>query len=103
MFSHTSSSVINVETIPERIMSTPSAPTEEDFPNLPTIGPVVRTESRAEQEQETTKPVLWGSIVAQGQIRQVAVKEISMHMEQMLPQIMAKITEAITQMNLASN
>ena len=66
MFSHPMTSALNVDRTPEREMETPSAPPEEDFINLPTTGPVVRTEPRAEQEQETARPVLWSSLVAQG-------------------------------------
>ena len=95
MFSHSISNGLNVEIIPERDMVTPTAPTEEDFVNPPTTGPVVRTEPRA---QPLTPQV--ERLSQEEAIRQVAVNQISMHMEQMLPQIMAKIIEAVTQMNL---
>ena len=100
------SSAINVEKIPERIMVTPLAPTEEDFSNPPTTGPVVRTESRAEQEQE--RPVLWSSIVAQGhktvpnlseeaqkEIKKITTQVIESQIKQMLPQILTKVAEAL--------
>jgi hypothetical protein len=95
MFSHSISNGLNVEIIPERDMVTPTAPTEEDFVNPPTTGPVVRTEPRA---QPLTPQV--ERLSQEEAIRQVAVNQISMHMEHMLPQIMAKMIEAVTQMNL---
>ena len=86
MFSH----VKHVEKRSEREMVLPSAPTEADFVNLPTIGPVVRTEERAQ-------PQLEGVSVQQLEvINQVAVKQITIYMEQMLPQILAQITDSLT-------
>ena len=98
MFSHAIPSEIYVEITPEREMDTPTAPTEEDFFNLPTTGPVVRTEPRAQPLNPQVK-----GLSGEEAIRQVVVTQISMHMEKMLPEIMAKITEAITQMNLNHN
>jgi hypothetical protein len=108
MFSHTVSSAINVEIIQERIMATPSAPMEEDFINLPTTGPVVRTEPRAEQEQETARPVLWSSLVAQGpktvpnlseealnKIKKMTTQVIESQIKEMLPQILTKVAAAL--------
>jgi hypothetical protein len=45
MFSHPVTIALNVEKTPEREMETPSAPNEEDFIDLPTTGPVVRTDT----------------------------------------------------------
>ena len=93
MFSH----VKHVEKISEREMVLPSAPTEADFVNLPTIGPVVRTEERAQPQVE-------GLSVQQLEvINQVAVKQITMYMEQMLPQILTQITDSLTKKTTASH
>ena len=89
MFSH----VNPVEKISEREMVTPTAPTEADFVDLPPIGPVGRTEERAQPQTPQVEAL-------QDIIRQVTIKEISMHLEQMLPQIIAKISQTITQKNL---
>ena len=109
MFSHIVPSAQSVEKIPERKMATPSAPTEEDFLNLPTTGPVVRTEPRAQQEQETTslynpRSVLWSSILtqqpitvprmseeAQNKIKKMATHVIESQIKELLPQILTKV------------
>jgi hypothetical protein len=109
MFSHIVPSAQSVKKIPERQMATPSAPTEEDFLNLPTTGPVVRTEPRAQQEQETTRlptprSVLWSSIVtqepitvprmseeAQNKIKKMATHVIESQIKELLPQILTKV------------
>ena len=93
MFSHNNSHAPNVESVPEREMVTPSAPREADFVNLPTIGPVVRIEERA-QPQTPQEEVL--SPQQQEEMRQVTVRLVTMHMEQMIPQIIAQISEAMT-------
>ena len=90
MFSHNTSSAPSVEKIPERVMVTPSAPLEANFGNLSTIGPVVGTEERAQPHMEGLSPQ------QQEMIKQVAVKQITMYMEQMLPQILAQITDSLT-------
>ena len=74
-------------------MVTPSAPREADFVDLPTIGPVVRIEERA-QPQTPQEEVL--SPQQQEEMRQATVRLVTMHMEQMIPQIIAQISEAIT-------
>ena len=94
MFSHRSDNTPSVVRISEREMVTPSAPTESDFVDLPTTGPVVRTEERA----HPVTPQVEG---LQDIIRQVTVQQISMHLEQMLPQLIAQISQSITQMNLS--
>ena len=96
MFSH----VIHVEKISERKMVTPSAPTEADFVDLPTIGPVVRTEERA---QPLTPRVEGLSVQQLEMIKQVTVKQITMYMEQMLPQILNQITDSLTNKTPALN
>ena len=93
MFSHKSSHAQNVEKVSKQEMLTPSAPTETDFVNLPITGPVVRTEERA-QPQTLLEEQL--SPQQQETIRQETVRIITMHMEQMLPQILSQITQAMT-------
>ena len=95
IFSHAIPNGLNADTTPEREMATPSAPTVEDFIDLPTTGPVVRTEPRAQPQTSQVE-----GLSKEEKICQVAVNQISLHMEQMLPQIMTKIIEAITQMNI---
>jgi hypothetical protein len=98
MFSHPVTSALNIEKTPEREMETPSAPQEEDFINLPTTGPVVRTEPRA---QPQTPQVEGLSSQQWEEIRQVTMRQITMHMEQMLPQILTQITDAITKKTIS--
>ena len=74
-------------------MVTPSAPTEADFVDLPTIGPVVRTEERA---QPLTPQGERLSVQQLEMIRRETVKQITMYMEQMLPQMLAQITDSLT-------
>ena len=93
MFSHNNPHALNVESVPEREMVTPSAPREADFVDLPTIGPVVRIEERA-QPQTPQEEVL--SPQQQEEMRQATVRLVTMHMEQMIPQIIAQISEAMT-------
>ena len=113
MFSHKVASAQSVEKIPARQMATPSAPTEEDFLNPPTTGPVVRTEPRAQQEQEKTslptpRSVLWSSIVtqepttvpslseeAQNKIKKMATHVIESQIKELLPEILTKVIEAL--------
>ena len=93
MFSHSSTNAQCVEIISEREMETPSAPTESDFFNPSTIGPVVRAEERAQPQTPQGEGL---SSQQQEMIRQVTVRQITMHIEKMLPQILANITEAMT-------
>ena len=69
---------------------------------------VVRTEPRAEQEQETARPVLWSSLVAQGpktvpnvseealnKIKKMTTQVIESQIKEMLPQILTKVAAAL--------
>ena len=98
MFSHKVSSAQSVEKIPARQMATPSAPTEGDFLNLPTTGPVVRTEPRAQLQTPQVEGLTSQQLE---EIRKVTMRRIAMHMEQMIPKIFTQITEAMTKKTLA--
>ena len=91
LFSHIVPSVPGVAKVPEELparqFEVPSAPREEDFPNLPTMGPVVRAEGRAEERDQAKSPVQ--------QVHQfpglINFQDMTKVIEHMLPQIMEKV------------
>ena len=100
LFSHIVPSVPGVaepsEQLPARQFEVPSAPREEDFPNLPAMGPVVRAEGRAEERNQDKSP----ADQVQQFPGQINFQDMTKVIEQTLPQIMEKVLSTLASKNM---
>ena len=83
---------INADKTPEN----EATPTEQDFPHLPTVRPTVRTQGVAMGTKTPAKTLPNLLKQDQNQIINKTAQAVEAQVKELLPQILAKIMEALT-------